>query len=152
MLSYSRLDACLIQLFYTRYYALGVSNGRKYGDKQLEQTHCLMMNGKLYGHTKEDALAFAKDNGVRKPENIINEVASAISLFRIFAKKHLVEERWISAAETRLNELLASWGFVDTSKDVVNIEIGDVLYENVRIEQTYKGNYHLYATINDKER
>ena len=114
--------------------------------------HCLMMNGKLYGHTKEDALAFAKENDVRKPENIIKEVASALSKFRSFAEKHFVEERWISAVETRLNELLASWGFVDTSKDVVNIEIGDVLYENVRIEQTYKGNYHLYATINDKER
>ena len=34
----------------------------------------------------------------------------------------------------------------------MNIEIGDVLYENVRIEQTYKGNYHLYATINGDER
>ena len=90
-----------------------------------------MMNGKLYGHTKEDALAFAKDNGVRKPENTINEVASAISQFRIFARKHLVEERWISAVETRLNELLESWGFVYAFKDVVNIEIGDVLYENV---------------------
>ena len=117
-----------------------------------EQTHCLMMNGKLYGHTKEDALAFAKDNGVRKAENIINEVVSAISQFRGFAKKHLVEERWISAVETRLNELLESWGFVDASKNVINIEIGDVLYENVRIERTYKGNYHLHATINDKER
>ena len=111
-----------------------------------------MMNGKLYGHTKEDALAFAKENGVRNPENIINEVASAISQFRSLAKKHLFEELWISAVETRLNELLESWGFVDASKDVVNIEIGDVLYENVRIEQTYKGNFHLYATINGNER
>ena len=34
----------------------------------------------------------------------------------------------------------------------MNIEIGGVLYENVRIEQTRKSNYHLYATINDKER
>ena len=34
----------------------------------------------------------------------------------------------------------------------MNIEIGGVLYENVRIEQTCKSNYHLYATINDKER
>lgn len=76
-------------------------------------------------------MAFAKDNGVRKPENTINEVASAISQFRIFARKHLVEERWISAVETRLNELLESWGFVYAFKDVVNIEIGDVLYENV---------------------
>jgi len=117
-----------------------------------EQTHGLMMNGKLYGHTKEDALAFAKENGVRKPENIINEVASAISQFRIFAKKHLVEERRISAVETRLRELLERWGFFDVFKDVINIEIGDVRYENVRVEQTYKGNYHLYATVNEKER
>ena len=34
----------------------------------------------------------------------------------------------------------------------MNVEVGGVLYENVRIEQAYKGNYHLYATINDKER
>ena len=47
---------------------------------------------------------------------------------------------------------MESWGFADASKDVVNVEIGGVLYVNVRIEQTYKGNYHLYATINDKER
>ena len=47
---------------------------------------------------------------------------------------------------------MESWGFADAAKDVVNIEIGGVLYENVRIEQTYKGNYHLYATKNDKDR
>ena len=97
-------------------------------------------------------VGFCKRKWRRKPEKIINEVASAISQFRSFAEKHLVEESWISAVETRLRELLESWGFTDASKDVVNIEIGGVLYENVRIEQTYKGNYHLYATINDKER
>ena len=51
-----------------------------------------------------------------------------------------------------MRDLLESWGFADASKDVVNIEIEDVLYENVRIEQTYKGNYHLYTTINGNER
>lgn len=111
-----------------------------------------MMNGKLYDHTKEDALAFAKGNGVRKPENIINEVASAISQFRSFAEKHFVEERWISAVETCLNEHLESWGFANTPKNGVNIEIGNMFCENVRIERTYKGNYHLYATINDRVR
>ena len=117
-----------------------------------EHTHCLMMNGKLYGHTKEDALAFAKDNDVRKPENIINEVVAAISQFRFFARKYLVEERWISAIETRLNKLLASWGYTDAPKEVVNIKIGDILYKNVRIEQTYKGNYHLLANIDGIEK
>lgn len=64
---------------------------------------------------------------MRKPENIINEVVSAISKFRSFAEKHLVEEHWISAVETRLRELMESWGFADASKNVVNIEIGGVL-------------------------
>lgn len=117
-----------------------------------ETTHCLMMRGKFSGHTKEDALAFAKENGIRKPDNIIKEVASAISQFRYFAKKHHVEERWINAIEARLSELLESWGFVETPKPTFNINKGNVLYENVHIKQTYKGNFHLYATINGRER
>ena len=117
-----------------------------------EQTHCLMMNGKLYGHTKEDALAFAKENGVRKPENIINEVASAISQFRSFAEKYLVEERWISAVETRLRELLDSWGFSDLPKAMFDIQINGKLLEKVHIEQTYKGNFHLLAEIDGQSR
>ena len=43
-----------------------------------EKMHCLMMQGKLQGQTLEDALALGKDNGIRKAETIINEVASAI--------------------------------------------------------------------------
>ncbi|MBQ7041120.1 MAG: hypothetical protein IJN66_00205 [Muribaculaceae bacterium] len=111
-----------------------------------------MMNGKLYGHTKEDALAFAKNNGVRKPENIINEVASAISQFRSFAEKHLVEESWISAVETRLRELLESWGFSDLPKAMFDIQINGKLLEKVHIEQTYKGNFHLLAEIDGQSR
>ena len=110
------------------------------------------MNGKLYGHTKEDALAFAKNNGVRKPENIINEVASAISQFRSFAEKHLVEESWISAVETRLRELLESWGFSDLPKAMFDIQINGKLLEKVHIEQTYKGNFHLLAEIDGQSR
>lgn len=117
-----------------------------------ETMHCMMMHGKLYGHIKEDALEFAKENGIKKPEAIINQVASAISKFRSFAEKYLVEERWISAVEIRLRELLESWGGIETYKAPLNIKIGDVIYENVRIERTYKGNFHLYVIVNDKER
>ncbi len=33
-----------------------------------------------------------------------------------------------------------------------NIRIGNSLFENVRIEKIHKGNYHLYASIEGKEK
>ena len=66
-----------------------------------------MMQGKLQGQTLEDALALGKDNGIRKAETIINEVASAIGQFRHFAEECEVSQRWIGAVETTLNNHLA---------------------------------------------
>lgn len=110
-----------------------------------DTTHCLMMQGKLSNHTKEDALALAKENGIKKAESIINQVASAIAQFRIFAEKHLVEERWICTIENRLTELLKQWDLNYPEKKFVDIEIGNTLFKNVHIEQSYKGNFHLIA-------
>lgn len=117
-----------------------------------ETTHCLMMQGKTSGHTRQDALTLAKENGIRKPENIINEVAAAIAKFRLFAEKYFVAERWISAIESRLTELLESWGFSNAPKSVFDIQINGTLLKNVHIEQTYKGNFHLLAEIDGQQR
>lgn len=42
-----------------------------------ETMHCLMMQGKLSRHTLDDAIQFARDNGIRRPEAIIRAVANA---------------------------------------------------------------------------
>lgn len=76
-----------------------------------EETHCLMMRGKLSGHTKDDALTVAKDNGIRKAESIIQQVAEAVAQFRNFAKRNGVKEQWTSAVEATLNQHLEDWGF-----------------------------------------
>lgn len=117
-----------------------------------ETMHCLMMRGKFSGQTKEDAILLAKENGIKKPERIIDEVASAVAQFSMLAKKNLVEERWISAVESRLKEHLARWGFHDSSAADVNHEIDGRLFEKIHIRQSYKGNYHLIATVDGKER
>lgn len=75
-----------------------------------EKRHCLMMQGKLQGHTKKDALLLAKDNGIRKAETIINEVAEAVSHFRQYAEECDVNQQWIGAVETTLKSHLADWG------------------------------------------
>lgn len=116
-----------------------------------ETMHCLMMQGKLQGQTLEDALTLAKDNGIRKAETIIKEVASAISKFRKYAEECGVSQQWIAAVETCLNNHLANWGFLPDSSSP-SFEIDGILYENVRVEQTYKGNFHLLCEIQGKER
>lgn len=116
-----------------------------------ETTHCLTMSGKSSGWTKNDALALAKENGIRKPEAIIGEVAEAIKRFRLFAEKYHVHERWIGAIEQTLNSNLDSWGMTDTARgetlDIDGHELSDV-----RVEQTYKGNFHLLANLDGIER
>lgn len=117
-----------------------------------ETMHCLMMQGKLSNQTIEDAMLLAKDNGIRKAEDIIREVAGAISKFRYFAEKHGVQQKWIGAIESRLTEHLTNWGLNKAEQTSFTLIISGITYENVHVEQTFKGNYHLYATIDGKER
>lgn len=100
---------------------------------------------------KEDALLLAKDNGIRKAETIIHEVAESISHFRQYAEECKVSQQWIGAVETTLKSHLADWGLSEQRKDI-SFSIDGMLFENVRVERTYKGNYHLLCEANGKER
>ncbi len=116
-----------------------------------EQMHCLMMQGKFQGHTIEDALALGKENGIKKAETIIDQVASAVRQFRNFAEQCAVSPRWVGAIETTLNDHLIEWGLYERRKNAT-FRIGDTLFEKVRVEKTYKGNYHLLCEVEGKER
>lgn len=116
-----------------------------------ETMHCLMINGKFYGYTKEDALQIAKENGIKKADAIIRQVAEVVSQFRTFAEKHHVQERWIGAVESCITTHLKEWGFDEAQKQCVSFEINGTTYTNVYVEQTYKGNYHLYANIGERQ-
>lgn len=116
-----------------------------------ETMHCLMMRGKLFGWTKEDALSLAKENGIRKAESIIAEVAEAIKKFRSFAEKYRAEERWICAIEQTLCANLDSWGLNNPIQSI-SLTLGGHQLSAIRVEQTYKGNFHLLANVDGIER
>lgn len=46
---------------------------------------------------------------------------------------------------------LVDWGLSEQRKDI-SFSIDGTLFENVRVEQIYKGNYHLLCEVNGKER
>ncbi|MBO4839489.1 MAG: type II toxin-antitoxin system HipA family toxin [Bacteroidaceae bacterium] len=116
-----------------------------------EHQHCLMIKGKYSEITLDDVMALAKENGIRKAESIIRDVAEAILHFRSLATKHGVQERWIAAIEDALRQNLEAWKLI-TPIPAKSYEDGNHSIQNIRIEQQYKGNYHLLATIDGVER
>ena len=116
-----------------------------------ETHHCLLVKGKYTEITLHDVLDLAADNGIRKADTIIADVVEALRSFRTLAEKNGVQERWISAVETTLQHNLEMWGFCPPRTFEPYTDANGRHVENLRIEQQYKGNYHLLATIDGKE-
>lgn len=117
-----------------------------------ETHHCLLVKGKYTDITLHDVLELAADNGIRKADTIIADVVEALRSFRTLAEKNGVQERWISAVETTLQHNLEMWGFCPPRTFEPYTDANGRQVENLRIEQQYKGNYHLLATIDGTER
>lgn len=117
-----------------------------------ETMHCLMMRGKLTCQTIDDALELARDNGISKALTIIREVVSAIRQFRTFAQECGVGQRWIGAVEACLDGHLSDWGLLPSDSRNLSMKIDGILFERIRLEQTYRGNYHLLCETQGKQR
>lgn len=115
------------------------------------EEHCMFIRAKLRGITREDAIAFARDNGIRRPEAVIRDVVASLKKFRQAALKYGVEKEWIGRVETTIIKHLRDWGEWDSQPSSSAIVINGHIVKNVCIEETYKGNYHLYADIDDVE-
>ncbi len=122
------------------------------GGYQPNEEHCMFIRAKLYGITRDDVIDFARDNGIRRQDAIIRDVVAALRNFRQTALKYGVKEEWIGRVETTINKHLEDWGECDSSRPSSSAVINGHIVKNIRIEETYKGNYHLYADIDGVER
>ena len=113
--------------------------------------HCLMIGGKLRDISRDDIIAFAGEAGIRAPESIMRKVATAIASFRTLAEKNGVRREWIGRIEDTLSEHLCAWGFKADKPDEAYMSPDGHHINHVRVEAAYKGNYHLFATIDGKE-
>lgn len=71
------------------------------------------MRAKLRNFSREDAVAFAHDNGMQRPDAIIREVADVLKPFRPIVEKNNVGARWIGRVESTIFGHLKSWGEYD---------------------------------------
>ena len=114
--------------------------------------HCLMIGGKLQDITRDDAIQFARDNGIRRPDAIIRNVVASLKQFRTVAKKYGVSEQWTGRVEATIIDHLKSWGAWEENATTPEQIINGHTISNIRIEQAYKGNFHLLAFIDGQER
>lgn len=117
-----------------------------------ETNHCLMICGKLSDITIDEVLSLAKENGIRKATEIIDEVATAIKDFRTIATKYGVQDRWIAAVENTLNKNLQDWKLMEPTNQTDSFVINSHTVTEFHLEQQFKGNYCLQATIDGRKR
>ena len=117
------------------------------------EDHCMFIRAKLRDITREDVILFAKDNGIRRPDAIIRGIVNALKQFRAVATKYGVAEQWIGRVETTIVNHLKSWGELDKETRITyEFIINGHIVKNIRMEQAYKGNFHLLAEIDGQER
>ena len=74
------------------------------------EDHCLYIRAKLRNITREDAIQFARDNGIRRPDAIIRDVVASLKQFRAIAMKYGVSKQWTGRVETTIIDHLKAWG------------------------------------------
>lgn len=113
--------------------------------------HCLMVGGKLQDISREDVISFASECGIRMPDNIIRKVVSAVMKFRELAMKNGVRDEWIGRVEATIIDHLKSWGEYEDDCQTSNLIVDGHVVTGFHLEQQFKGNYLLLATIGGKE-
>ena len=112
----------------------------------------MYIRAKLYDITRSDVIEFARDNGIRRPDAIIRDVVSSLKQFRTIAVENGVSESWIGRVESNIANHLKAWDEWECEVENATIEINGHTISDIRVEQTYKGNYHLLANIDGEER
>ena len=113
-----------------------------------EVDRCLSIGGKFRGISKDDLLRIGKDNGIRNPDEIIDNIADVLKSFPMLADKYGIDPRWGNIIKSTLRDNLNSFGYgvepgkVTTSTDRFGRVISDV---GVKIIRT--GNYEVSVII-----
>lgn len=71
-------------------------------DSKWVSQHNLSINGKRKNYTKEDLLSIAKQNSIRNPQSVIDEVLTVVTKWKEYAITYKVEENLAKAIDSTL--------------------------------------------------
>lgn len=121
-----------------------------------DRAHCMHVGGLTTDIPLQTVMDFARDNDIsrQKAEAIIDRIAESIKSFRTIAVRCDTPPEWIGRVETALMDNLRAWDLIPSEKaaDGPARSIGGHQVSNLRIEESYGGNFHIFAEIDGKER
>ena len=79
-------------------------------------------------------------------------MVASLKQFRTIATKYGVSEQWTGRVETTIIDHLKAWGEWQEDAVMPELTVNGHLVSNIHMEQAYKGNYHLLAVVDGKER
>ena len=79
-------------------------------------------------------------------------MVASLKQFRTIAMKYGVSDEWTGRVEATIIGHLKAWGEWEEAPVPSEQIINGHTVSNIRIEQAYKGNFHLFVTIDGKER
>ncbi|MDD5784660.1 MAG: type II toxin-antitoxin system HipA family toxin, partial [Prevotella sp.] len=90
-------------------------------------------------------------NGIRRPDSIIRDVVGSLKQFRSIATKYGVSEQWTGRVEATIIGHMKAWGEWEGEEQTSDLTINGHLITDFHLEQQFKGNDLLLATIDGKE-
>lgn len=109
----------------------------------------LSIGGKTTDISKSDLLDFAKQNGIRNANTIINGVADAVKRFSEYAGKCCISQPWRGIIQKTLNDNLSSFGYIDgcNESDVSVCDRYGRTVTGLSVAVNSKGYYEVVAII-----
>ena len=112
----------------------------------------MYIRAKLRNIPRDDVIQFARDHGIRRPDAIIHDVVESLKQFRAIASKYGVSEQWTGRVEATIVDHLKAWGEWEEEPTASEIVINSHTVTEFHLEQQFKGNYCLQATIDGRKR
>lgn len=110
----------------------------------------LSIGGKTSEITKADLLDFAKENGIKNANAVINKVAKAIQDFDRYATEFGITYPWRSIIQKSINENLIAFGYLENKKEENTsfIDRYGRTVDNLSLSINSKGHYEISVLIN----
>ena len=117
-----------------------------------EKAHCMSICGKFVGITPEDLIRLGRDNSVKDPEDVIDQVLKGTENFEELAAKNGVDSFHIELISKRLQELRPEGKKIiqATPEDYSFTTEDGHTVSDIRFERTEKGNIHLLGSIDGR--
>ena len=120
-----------------------------------DDEHVFSLRGKLRDITKEDLIEFAKQNDIKNPRKIIDEVAESLGKFSEYAEKYGIWQPYRAIIRKRVNDNLRKFDYlkddIETDAVVLRDEAGREI-SDFRIFLNTRGIYVVEAIIDGQRR